>query len=106
MDQICINVKPSLFTVEDHVSENSTFLISDFELIGQNIYLTYIINSVSPFPPFKEVNRLTVNIFAVSGRNMKSLDFRVKFLSYEHFRLSWEDTNNILKMKVKFEIVD
>lgn len=106
MDQIRVNVKPSLFTVEDHVSENSTFLISDFELIKQNIYLTYIIDSVMQFPPFKEVNRLAVNIFDLSGRNMKSLDFRVKFVSYEHFKLSWEDTNNILKMKVKFEIVD
>jgi hypothetical protein len=106
MNQIRLNVKPSLFTVEDHVSENSTFLISDFELIAQNIYLTYIIDSVMQFPPFKKVNSLTVNIFDASGRNVKSLDFRVKFVSYEHFKLSWEDTNNILKMKVKFEILD
>ena len=106
MQQIRLNFKPSLFTVEDHVSENSTFLISDFELVKKDIYLSYIIDSVKQFPPFRDVRNLTLNIFDASGKNMKSLDFRVRFVSYEHFKLSWEDTNNILKMKVKFEIVD
>lgn len=49
---------------------------------------------------FENANKLTVKLFVNIGKNT-ILDFRVKFVTYDYFKLSWKDTENILKIKAK-----
>lgn len=96
-------LKKHLFTVDDHVNTDSTFLIHRVKLSGDNIIVSYILTP-EVVDSFKNINLLTVQLFDKNGRTRKVFDFDVTYDRIESFECDWED-NSFIHLEIKFSVL-
>lgn len=90
------------FTVDDHVNDNSPFLINRVRLSGDYITVSYMLTPEAD--NFHDVTLLTITIFDEVGTTKKVLDFEVEYNRIESFELDWED-KSFIDVEVRFSVL-
>jgi hypothetical protein len=96
-------LKKHLFTVDDHTTTDSTFIINRLRLSGDHVFASYMLTPEA-FDKVESVTLLTLILFDENGTTKKVIDFEVKYDRIESFECDWED-NSFIKFEVRFNVL-